>query len=206
MWQCASMIFLRVRGHGQSLPNVARAWSMRASHSSRVSIGLRRHQRRLVEQPRAVAGSSWTTSSVNFGRRASSGSSDDACSARPERDVHLEPVRAERRDVLEQHDPLGAARGARAPAARGASALPCSRVISRWRWQNAASRTALEVHQREHRRRGPRRPPRARARGARCQAATRSSSVRTSAQLARRPRARRRCTAGRASALTITDG
>ena len=86
--------------------------------------GLRRHQRRLVEQPRAVAGSSWTTSSVNFGRAASSGSSDDACSARPLAHVHLQPVRAERRDVLEQDDPLGAARAARARAARARSPCP----------------------------------------------------------------------------------
>ena len=70
-------------------------------------------------------------------------------------DVHLQPVRAHRRHVLEQHDPVVARCASPPPAARPRSRGPRSRVSSRWRWQNAASRTAARSISDAHARRVP---------------------------------------------------
>ena len=128
---------------------------MRASHSSwRVNVR-RRHQRRLVEQPRAVArvelhdlelvrrrrpsARSWRTRGARgrCARASRAGASRTASRRRT--------ARPTRRRVA-----------ARASSSRSrAISLPCSRVTSRWRWQNAASRTASRSISARHRRRQP---------------------------------------------------
>src|SRR3954447_3351188 len=132
---------LRVRSHGQPLPNRSRAWAIRASHSSRVSKVCAGITGGLSSSQAPSAGSSCTTSSVNVGRPTSSGSSEDACIARPPATCissRCEPSGVTSSNRTTQSAPSRLARSSRSRA----RALPCSRVTSRWRWQKAASRTA----------------------------------------------------------------
>jgi hypothetical protein len=106
-------------------------------------------------------GSSWTTSSVNFGRRRVERQLGRGVQRPAAAHVHLQPVRAERRDVLEQHDPLGPSRAARSSrCARQRLALLARDLAVAMAERGVAHR--LEVHQRQHRRRGARDDLRAR--------------------------------------------
>ena len=148
MWQCASMIFFGWVATVSPFRTVARACAMRASHSSRVSNVLGRHDRRLVEQPGAVARVELDDlERRTSGRRGVERQLRRRVQGAPAAHVHLEAVRAERRDVLEQDDPLGAlAAGALEPLARELLALLARDLAVAVAERGVAHR--LVVHQR----------------------------------------------------------
>src|SRR5688572_26660564 len=107
MWQWASMIFWGCVAMSAPSESAARLVDARLPFLAGV-VALRRDQRRLVEQPGAVAGAELD----DFERELRAARVERQLGRRVQRaaagNVHLEPVRAEWRDILEQHDPLGA--------------------------------------------------------------------------------------------------
>src|SRR5262245_12032911 len=106
MWQWASMIFCGWVAMSAPSESAARLLHARVPFLAGVVL-LLRHQGRRVEQPGAVGGTELDDLELEgrarrvereIGRRVQRAAADD---------VHLEPLRAERGDVLEEDDPLG---------------------------------------------------------------------------------------------------
>src|SRR5215210_7995514 len=71
-------------------------------------VALGGDERRLVDEPRAGRGVELHDLQLERRRRALGVDLGRGVQRPPAAHVHLEAVRAERRDVLEQHDPIGA--------------------------------------------------------------------------------------------------
>src|SRR6185295_4924785 len=106
MWQCASMIFFGWVAMSVPSERGARLVDARLPFLAGVERACR-HQRRLVEQPRAVARIELDGLERELGARGVERELRGGVQRTAARHVHLEPVRAERRDVLEQDDPGG---------------------------------------------------------------------------------------------------
>src|ERR671914_1352449 len=154
MWQWASMIFCGWVAMSAPSESAARLLGARLPFLAGVEA-LRRHQRRLVQQPRAVARVELHDLERELGSRRVERKLGGRVQRAAAGDVHLEPVRAERRDVLEQDDPLGALDPrALQPLAREHLPLLARDLAVAVAERGVADR--LAVHQREHRGRGPR--------------------------------------------------
>src|SRR3954447_5964824 len=118
MWQCASMtrcgcvVAISVLSEGR--PGLRDAGLPLLL--GRVALG--GHERRAVDEPRASLGVELHDLELERRRRALGVDLRRGVQRAARAHVHLEAVRAERRDVLEQHDPLVArdARRVEAPA------------------------------------------------------------------------------------------
>src|SRR5262245_51524496 len=104
MWQWASMIFWGWVAMSAPLESGARLLDARFPFLAGV-VALLRHQRRLVEQPRAVGRVELDDRELEGGSRRVERELRRGVQRAAAGHVHLEPVRAERRDVLEQDDP-----------------------------------------------------------------------------------------------------
>src|SRR5690349_17928655 len=106
MWQCASMIrcgwvvAISVLSEGRAGLRDAGLPLLLAS------VALRRHERRAVDEPGARRRVELYDLELEVRRRALGVDLRRGVERPAAADVHLEAVRAERRDVVEQHDPL----------------------------------------------------------------------------------------------------
>ena len=155
MWQCASMIFFGWVAKVIPFRTGRAACPMRASHSSRVSKVRAGMAGGASSSQVPSAGSSWTTSRVNFGRLASSGSSEEACSPRPLRTCissRWEPIGVTSSNSITHSAPL-------APRALEPLAGELLGLLPRDLAMAVAERGVahrLLIHEREQRRRGAR--------------------------------------------------
>ena len=205
MWQCASMIFFGCVVTVRSFRRRLRACAMRASHSSCVSNVWAGISGGLSSSHDAVARVELDDLELARRRRAVERQArHDACSARPLRDVHLEPLRAERGHVVEQHDPLGpvAARLLEA-LARDLLAVLARDLAVAMAERRVAHR--LAIHEPSHRRRG-REIDLARELAALVPRRDEVVLAAHVAELARRPRCTTATYSWYSVALTITEG